>query len=109
MQDSFEQQKMQLEQECQQLRFENRKQQNKYQVPKQDIDQRFNQEIKKRKEQMVLLDFKLEQLDMLGIGHEIIEKEVEALVEVQEGSHWLEITNEKSIIIKDDVVFRIDE
>ncbi len=106
---AFEQQKMRPEQACQQLRFEKRKLQNKHHVSKQDIDQRFNQEINKRKEQISLIDFKLEQLTMLEIGHEIVEKEVEALVDVEEGVHWTNITNEKAIIIKDDVVIRIDE
>ncbi|AXI09060.1 hypothetical protein CV093_09510 [Oceanobacillus sp. 143] len=104
----FNEQKMRLEQECQQLLFEKRKLQNKTGVSKQEITQRFQQEIDNRKEKIKLVDFKTEQLDMLEIGSEIIEKEVEALVEVTEGSHWNDIDN-AAIIIKDDVVIRIDE
>lgn len=100
---------MRLEQECQQLLFEQRKLQNKTGVSKQEISQRFQQEINKRKEKINLIDFKLEQLDILEIGSEMIEKEVEALVEVEVGSHWNEMVNEKAIVIKDDVVIRIDE
>ncbi|WP_077326149.1 YlqD family protein [Virgibacillus siamensis] len=101
--------KMRLEQECQQLLFEQRKLLNKSGVSKQELSQRFQQEIKNRKEKIKLVDFKMEQLDMLEIGSEITEKEVEALVEVKEGSHWEEIMEETAIVIKDDVVIRIDE
>lgn len=106
---NFKDQKMRLEQECQQLQFEQRKIQNKKGISKQELNSRFQQEIKNRKEKMKLADFKMEQLDMLEIGSEITEKEVEALVEVREGSHWNEIMEKSAIVIKDDVVIRIDE
>lgn len=106
---NFYNHKMRLEQECQQLLFEQRKLQNKTGVSKQDVSQRFQQEIKNRKEKIKLADFKIEQLDMLEIGSEITEKEVEALVEVKAGSHWNEIMEETAIVIEDDIVIRIDE
>ncbi|ASN05749.1 YlqD family protein [Virgibacillus necropolis] len=106
---NFANHKMRLEQECQQLLFEQRKLQNKSGVSKQEVYQRFQQEIKNRKEKMKLVDFKLEQLDMLELGSEITEKEVEALVEVKVGTHWDQIMVESAIVIKDDVVIRIDE
>lgn len=105
---NFMESKMRLEQECQQLLFEQRKSQNKAGVSKQEIASRFQQEIKKRKEKIKLVDFKLEQLDTLEVGNEIIEREVEALVEVNEGSHWDETIGEKAIVIEDDIVIRID-
>ncbi len=58
---------------------------------------------------MKLLDFKIEQLDELKMGSEIVEKEVEALVEVEVGSDWNHIMKEQAIVIKDDKVIRIDE
>lgn len=106
---NFTSHKMRLEQECQQLLFEQRKLQNKSGISRQEVEHRFQQEIKNRKEKMKLVDFKLEQLDMLEIGSEITEKEVEALVEVKVGSHWDQIMEETAIIIKDDIVIRIDE
>lgn len=106
---NFHHQKMRLEQECQQLLFEQRKLQNKVNVSKQEVGNRFQQEIKNRKEKMNQLDFKLEQLDMLEIGSEITEKEVEALVEVEIGTHWDEFMKNKAIVVQDDVVIRIDE
>lgn len=104
----FLHQKMRLEQECQQLLFEQRKMQSKAGMSKHDVKDRFEQEINQRKQQMNTLDFKLEQLEILELDSEIIEKEVEALVEVKEGLHWDEIMKEQAIIIKDDIVIRID-
>ncbi|ALX47444.1 YlqD family protein [Lentibacillus amyloliquefaciens] len=109
LRNNFNDHKMRLEQECQQLRFEQRKLENKRSMSKQELSQRFQQEIKNRKEKIKLVDFKIEQLDILELGSEITEKEVEALVEVKEGSHWNEIMESSAIIIKDDVVVRIDE
>ncbi|MFA1818594.1 YlqD family protein [Virgibacillus oceani] len=105
---NFNNHKIRLEQECQQLLFEKRKLQNKSATSKQDIAHRFQQEINKRKEKIKLADFKIEQLDMLEMGSEIIEKEVEALVDISVGSDWKEIMTEGAIVIKDDVVIRID-
>ncbi|MFZ3576582.1 YlqD family protein [Virgibacillus sp. DJP39] len=106
---NFTDHKMRLEQECQQLLFEQRKFQNKSGVSKEEVYQRFQQEVKNRKEKMKLVDFKIEQLDTLEIGSEITEKEVEALVEVKVGSHLDHIMDETAIIVKDGVVIRIDE
>ncbi|MFD1850405.1 YlqD family protein [Oceanobacillus bengalensis] len=100
---------MRLEQECQQLLFERRKLENKSGVSKQEIKQRFQKEINKRKEKISLIDFKLEQLEMLELGSEIVEKEVEALVEVTEGAHWNELMQGQAVVIKDGIVIRIDK
>ncbi|GIP62112.1 hypothetical protein J32TS6_06670 [Virgibacillus pantothenticus] len=106
---NFHDHKMRLEQECQQLLFEQRKLQNKSGYSKQEIEHRFQQELNNRKEKIKLAEFKMEQLDMLEIGSEIVEREVEALVEVTEGSQWNEIMKEQAIIVKDNIVIRIDE
>src|SRR5699024_9302186 len=76
--------KMRLEQECQQLLFEQKKLKNKTGIPNIEIDKRFQQEAANRKEKIKLVDFKIEQLDTLELGNEIIEGEVEALVERSE-------------------------
>ncbi|WP_017796647.1 YlqD family protein [Oceanobacillus kimchii] len=101
--------KLRLEQECQQLKFEKRKLQHKASVNPQEIEDRFEQEINNRKEKIKLLDFKIEQLNEIQIGSEIIEDEVEALVEVEVGTNWSKLMKEQAIIIKDDKVIRIDE
>lgn len=108
LKNNFHNHKRRLEQECQQLLFEKRKLQNKSASSKQDIAHRFQQEINKRKEKIKLADFKMEQLDKLEMGSEIIEKEVETLVDVAIGSDWNEIMTKGAIVIKDDVVVRID-
>lgn len=107
--DQFNNQKMRLEQECQQLLFEKKKLQNKSGVSKQDVTRRFQTEINKRMEKMDLIDFKIEQMEMLELGVEIVEDEVEALVEVTEGMHWEEVMSEQSIVIKDGMIVRIDK
>lgn len=100
---------MRLEQECQQLLFEKKKLQNKPGVSKQDVTRRFQNEITKRREKMDLIDFKIEQMEMLELGVEIVEDEVEALVEVTKGMNWEEIMSEQSIVIKDGIIVRIDK
>ncbi|HLR07904.1 MAG TPA: YlqD family protein [Bacillota bacterium] len=109
MHDNFNRHKRQLEQECQQLRFEQRKLQNKPGVAKQDVARRFQQEINQRKEKIELIDFKIEQLELLENGSEIVEREVDALVEVRVGQQWDELIKETAIVVKDGVVIRIDE
>lgn len=104
----FKQEKNRLDLECQQLLFEKRKLKNRSGTSKQQIHERFNQEIEQRKDKMKLIDFKLEQLELLEIGSEIVEKEVDALVEVKEGSNWNEIIGKQAIVIEDNKVVRID-
>lgn len=106
---AFTESKMRLEQECQQLLFEQRKLLNKKGVSKQEITRRFQEEINKRQEKMKAFDFKLEQLEALDLGSEITEREVEALVEVSEGAHWNDIMGEQAVVIQDDIVIRIDK
>lgn len=106
--DGFKQDKVQLERECEQLLFEQRKLIHKHQTSKHDIRKRFQQEIEKRKEQIHSIDFKIEQLSILDYGSEVIEKEEEAIVDVTIGSDWSKLSEPTSIIIKDDVVIRID-
>lgn len=105
---NFKKEKMQFELECQQLRFEQRKLENKFHSSKTDVTDRFNTEINKRREKITLIDFKIEQLDMLEIGSEIVEKEIEALVDVTIGAKWDDIVTEKAIIVQNNVVIRID-
>lgn len=106
---NFNNHKLRLEQECQQLQFEKRKIKNKQVSSRPDLEARFDQEIKNRQEKMKLLDFKIEQLEELEMGSEIVEKEVEALVEVEVGSDWNQIMKDQAIVIKDNKVIRIDE
>src|SRR5690625_4271493 len=106
---NFMKSKMRLEQECQQLLFEQRKLQNKTGVSKQEIAKRFQPEIKQRKENIKIIDLKLEQLDTQEIGSEIIEKELEELVELYEGVDWDEVMKENAIVINVGIAMRVDK
>lgn len=108
LRETFEKEIKKLERESQQLLFEQRKLQNKLSNSKREINQRFQREIKRRKDKIVLIEFKIEQLDILQIGSEIVEGEVDAIVNVEVGSDWKEIMSTQSIVIKDDKIIRID-
>jgi len=105
---SFQQEKVQLEQECQQLLFEQRKLLQRSNLSKQSIEKRFMRELEQRKEKISLIKFKLNQLEVLELGAEIIRSEVDALVEVDVGMDWEEQMQQQAIIIKDGKVVRIE-
>src|SRR5699024_4430160 len=104
----FNNEKMQLEQEHQQLLFEQRKLQNQLGLSKREVSERFQIEYDKRKRKIAMIDVKVDQLAKLPICSEIVEKEVEALVEVRVGSNWDKLMKEKTIIVKDGIVIRIE-
>lgn len=106
--ESFKNRRIQLEQECQQLLFEQKKIQAKSTFSKEEIRRRFKREIDRRKKKIQQLQFKLEQLEILDIGSEIVEREVDALIEVEVGMNWAELQDKKSIVIKDGIIIRID-
>lgn len=108
IQERLEKDRAQLQLECGQLLFEQKKLLHKINHSKEQIEQRFSGEIKQREAKITLIDFKIEQLDLLAIGSEVIEKEIEALVEVKVGTSWEEIMGTQSIIIKDGFVVRIE-
>lgn len=109
LQQKFSQEKQQLVVECQQLQFEQRKLMNKLQANKEAIKQRFEREISQRKDRKQMIDFTLEQLKELPIGSEIIEQEVDVLIPIEVGMNWEEMKQNKAIIVKDEVIVRIDE
>ncbi|MEJ8776947.1 YlqD family protein [Pseudogracilibacillus sp. ICA-222130] len=105
----FEHEKKQLELECQQLLFEQRKLMNKLTQSKTEVEERFEAEINFRKDKMLMIDFKIEQLEALEIGSEIIEREMEAIVPVEVGADWETLMKERIIVVKDNIIVRIDE
>ncbi|HLR15173.1 MAG TPA: YlqD family protein [Bacillota bacterium] len=108
LQKSFTQEKLRLEQECEQLLFEQKKLQRQMKEQRVVVEEKFQKEIQTRMDQQQQLDFKLEQLDSLPLGSELVEKEVDALVEVSIGSKWSTIHKQITIVIEDDVIIRID-
>ncbi|HLR43096.1 MAG TPA: YlqD family protein [Pseudogracilibacillus sp.] len=109
LQQKFSQEKQQLEVECQQLQFEQRKLMNKLQTNKEAIKQRFEREINQRKDRKQMIDFTLEQLRELPLGSEIIEQEVDVLIPIEVGMNWEEMKQNKAIIVQDEIIVRIDE
>lgn len=105
--DQFIARKNQLEQECQQLQFEKRKLLNKKGMSETEVKRRFEQEIARRQEKIRMSDYQLDQLDILPLGSEITEGEVDVLVEVEVGAKWEELINKKAIIVKDGIVIQI--
>lgn len=108
LQSNFANEKLRLEQECEQLLFEQKRLEHQMKESRVEIVSKFQKEIQKRMEKQHQLDFKLEQLDMLPLGSEMIEKEVDALVEVSIGSKWSKVIEQMTIVIEDDIVIRID-
>ncbi|SDJ72885.1 YlqD family protein [Sediminibacillus albus] len=105
--EQFNHNRQQLEQECQQLQFEQRKLQNKKGVSRQEVANRFQKEITKRRDKIKWIEFQVEQLSILPVGSEITEGEVESLVEVEEGYNWDSLVDDKAIIVKDGTVIQI--
>lgn len=100
----YQNQKQQLQKECDQLRFELKRQEktNKYQTV--NLKKQFEKELQVRKEKIKLIDFQIEQLHILPLGSELKEKEVTAIIDVEVGDRWEDIQNGRTIIIKDGIV-----
>ncbi|MFT8319471.1 MAG: YlqD family protein [Bacillus sp. (in: firmicutes)] len=103
----YEQEIMQLEKECQQLRFEEKKQLRNQHLSTSKIKGYYNSTIKKRLEKKQGKEFLIEQIHILPLGSELKEQEVTALVEINEGDVWQDTISSKTIIIKDGVVEEI--
>lgn len=107
LQEKYHSDKLQLEKECEQLRFEKKRLEKTKKYGQEMIAQSFDKEIQNRSDKIKQVEFLLEQLHMLPLGSEIKEKEIQALVDVREGDRWSEVTQDKTIIIKDDVIIEI--
>ncbi|MDX8362277.1 YlqD family protein [Cytobacillus sp. IB215316] len=102
--DKFQQSKFQLQKECDQLRFERKKMENNKKYQASTLHTYFEREINSRLEKIKVLDFQIEQLEILPIGSELREKEVQAIVDINVGDSWDDISHEKTIIIKEGIV-----
>jgi hypothetical protein len=105
--DSFETSILILNKECEQFRFEMKKVEKNNKYPRHDILAHFNKEIENRNERIKLLDFQIEQLNILPLGSELKEKEVDAIIDVEIGNSWDKTKTSKSIIIRDGIVVDI--
>ena len=104
---NYHTQKLQLQKECDQLRFEQKRQEKTNKLQHTSLNKRFDHEIQSRKEKIKLLDFQLEQLHILPLGSELKEKEVSAIVDVEIGDRWEDLQSSRTIIIKDGIVVDI--
>ncbi|WP_226578704.1 YlqD family protein [Halobacillus litoralis] len=104
--DRLNRKELQLDEECRQLAFEQKKLQRKAGVSKQEVERRFSKEMSRRKDQMKWLEYQRSQLDILPDGSELETDEVEALITVEEGDQWQEVFQESHIVIKDGKVIR---
>jgi hypothetical protein len=106
LRDKFERRSQQLDQECKQLAFEQKKLEHKPGVSKQEVERRFSKEIGHRKDRLRWLEYQQKQLDILPDESEIETDEVEALINIEEGDYWNDVIQERQIVIKDGKVIR---
>jgi hypothetical protein len=104
----FEQQIEQLNKEIGQLLFEIKKYEKTKKTPPSPVDvSRYEKEIFSRTEKCKLLQFQLEQLKILPLGTELKETEVQGILEIEKGDDWDELTKERTIVIKDGMIYEI--
>ncbi|MFC7320422.1 YlqD family protein [Halobacillus campisalis] len=106
LKDRFNKKYEQLENECQQLMFEQKKVERNKEYNLTEIRQKFNKEIHLRKERMKRLQYQMSQLETLQDGQELKVDEVETVVNIEEGDHYDELLKDRQIVIKDGIVIR---
>ena len=107
LQKTFTERIQQLQREIEQLRFEMKRFEKLRKYDVNTIRNYFEKEINERKEKMKLVEFQLEQLEILPIGSEIKERELEGIIDVNIGDNWNDIQTGKTIVIKDGIVENI--
>ncbi|RFU68833.1 YlqD family protein [Bacillus sp. V59.32b] len=105
--EKYKSKKAQLQKEGDQLRFELKKLEKTKKFQPGSLRAHFEKEINNRQEKIKLLDFQIEQLDILPIGSELKEREVESIVDVEIGANWDELIQTKTIVVKDGIVSEI--
>ncbi|WP_409305396.1 YlqD family protein [Peribacillus sp. SCS-155] len=105
--DRYKTRRAQLQKEGDQLRFELRKLEKTKKFQPASLRTHFEKEINSRKEKIKLLEFQIEQLEILPIGSELKEREVQSIVDVEVGANWDELIQTKTIVIKDGIVSEI--
>jgi len=103
----FTERKRELKRELEQLKFEMKRMEKAKKYPSQRLQQYFEKEIELRTEKMKILDFQLEQLELLPLGTELKEREIQGLIEVGVGDQWNDGMLERTIIVKDGIIQEI--
>lgn len=104
----FEAEKAKLLKEVDQLSFQLKRldKMNKRQHSSVETNNHLKKGLENRREKISMLDFKMDQVQLLPLGSEIKETEVQAIVDVNIGDEWEKLMNKK-IVIKDGVVDQI--
>ncbi|MDQ0215101.1 hypothetical protein J2S13_001500 [Oikeobacillus pervagus] len=97
----------QLYKECEQLHFEQKKMEKAKKNDAFEVKRFFKKEIDLRKEKMEALQITMDQLEILPIGSEIKERELQTIVEIHEGDSWDQIVAGKTIVVKDGIIIEI--
>jgi len=105
--DQYNGQSAQLQKEIDQLKFEMKRLAKTKKVQPLSLKTHFEKEVNNRSEKLRLLAFKIEQLEILPIGSELKEKEVQAIIDVELGDDWKELTKAKTIVVTDGIVTEI--
>lgn len=105
--DKYKSKRLQLQKESEQLRFELKKLEKTRNMQPGTLKSHFEKEINQRQEKIKLLEFQMEQLEILPVGSELKEREVQSLIDVQVGANWEELMKTRTIVIKDGVVSEI--
>ncbi|MBO0959138.1 YlqD family protein [Neobacillus sp. MM2021_6] len=104
---TYQSRKLQLQKECDQLQFEQKRLEVTKTFSPGTLKKQFEKEIQMRKEKIKLVEFQIEQLHILPLGSELTEKEVQVLVEIRVGDIWDERIGQSAIIIKDGIIEEI--
>ncbi len=105
----YQTRKMQMQKECEQLRFEEKRLEKTKKYQPANLMNHFEKEIDSRIEKIKVIDFQIEQLHMLPIGSELKEREVQAIVDVNVGDSWDDFLTGQTIVVKDGYIAEIRE
>ncbi|WP_102346966.1 YlqD family protein [Bacillus sp. Marseille-P3661] len=108
MHEKFQAQLNQLNKEIEQFRFVKKKLEKSVKAAGNSNNiGKIEKEISGRQEQYNLVQFKVQQLELLPLGSELNDTEVQSIVEINEGDNWEEIMKGGTIIIKDGIIHEI--
>jgi len=101
--------KFQLHKECEQLLFEQKKLERMKKYSSVQLQAQFDKQIATRKEKIKIIDFQLEQIELLPIGAELDDQDVQVMTEIHIGDNWEKKVANKVIILEDGIVKEIRE
>ncbi|RDI47483.1 YlqD family protein [Falsibacillus pallidus] len=104
LESQYNEKKLQLEKECEQLRFELKKLEKTKKYSAAALKGRFEKEIQSRTDKLKVVEFQLDQLGILPLGSELIEKEIQSVIDINIGDNWEQVSKEKTILIEDGII-----